>query len=31
VKEKLDILYDVADIGTQSIDGIDLDDALMIY
>jgi hypothetical protein len=27
VNEKLDILYDISDIGNQNIDGIDIEDA----
>jgi hypothetical protein len=31
VNEKLDILYDISDIGNQNSDGIDIDDAQFIY
>jgi len=31
VKEKLDILYDVTDIGNKFVDGIDIHDVWLIY
>lgn len=31
MKEKLDLLYDITDISNKSVDGIDTNDAHMIY
>jgi hypothetical protein len=31
VKEKLDLFYDITDISNKQVDGIDINDAHMIY